>query len=57
MNHRGAQYEAEADAQQSSQALADAMHLQFLLLSLSRKGVSLKDAQLFLMNGEMPRER
>jgi hypothetical protein len=45
----------EQDAEHGSQALQLAMERQFLKLMRSNNGISIRDARLLLMNGEMPR--
>lgn len=39
------------DAEQGSAALLDALHAQFLDLAMKHRGITLKDASLFCMNG------
>lgn len=52
MTARNCQYESERDAQDGSRRLLDAMNLQFFKLATSRRGVTVEDARLLLMNGE-----
>jgi hypothetical protein len=47
-------WRAEEDATTGSRKLLEAMQTQFLSLALKHRGLTIKDAQLFLMNSESP---